>query len=77
MGGIRNPTFPIDLNTRLGAALARVLVDVRRATPDKAEDRLIVSAFNRPPNEAWNWPNLAPGPEPRQRPPARKEARRG
>jgi hypothetical protein len=77
MGGIHKPTLSIDLNTRLGASVARVLVEVARAAPDSAGGRLIVSAFHRPPNEAWHWPNLAPGPEPRDPPPARKEARRG
>jgi len=52
---------PLDLYARLGTAAAPILVDVRRATPHPAEDRLIVSAVHRPPQEVEQWSNLARG----------------
>ncbi len=61
MDGIRGPISSVDLYARLGTAAAPILVDVRRAAPDPAKDRLIVSAFHRPPQEVGRWSNLAPG----------------
>ena len=46
---------PTDLHGRLGTASAPVVVDVRRAVPDPARDRLIVAAFHRSPDDVERW----------------------
>jgi rhodanese-related sulfurtransferase len=46
---------PTDLHGRLGTASAPVVVDVRRAVPDTARDRLIVAALHRRPDDVVRW----------------------
>jgi rhodanese-related sulfurtransferase len=53
---------PSDLYAGLGTALAPVLVDVRRDDAFDADDRLIIGAFHRSPEEVTRWSNeLSPG----------------
>jgi rhodanese-related sulfurtransferase len=51
---------PTDLYARLGTASAPILVDVRPAIPT-ATDRLIASAFYRPPQDVKRWSELVLG----------------
>jgi rhodanese-related sulfurtransferase len=51
---------PTDLYARLGTASAPILVDVRPAIPTEG-DRLIVSAFYRPPDDVRRWSELVLG----------------
>jgi rhodanese-related sulfurtransferase len=60
MDGSVSSIFPNDLYARLGTASAPIVVDVRRAVPGPS-DRLMVSAFHRPPDEVARWSNLALG----------------
>ncbi len=60
MDGSASSIFPNDLHARLGTASAPIVVDVRRAVPGPS-DRLIVSAFHRPPDEVKRWSNLTLG----------------
>jgi rhodanese-related sulfurtransferase len=60
MDGSASSIFPNELHARLGTASAPIAVDVRRAVPSPS-DRLIVSAFHRPPDEVARWSNLALG----------------
>jgi rhodanese-related sulfurtransferase len=46
---------PTDLYARLGTALAPVLVDVRRKDAFEADDRLIIGAFHRVPEDVDRW----------------------
>jgi rhodanese-related sulfurtransferase len=55
MGGSLSSVSPTDLHGRLGTASAPVVVDVRRAVPDPAMDRLIIAAFHRPPDDVERW----------------------
>jgi rhodanese-related sulfurtransferase len=61
MDGPAPSISPNDLYARLGTGSAPMVVDVRRAIPDPASDRLIVSAFHRPPDEVERWSNLVLG----------------
>ena len=49
------PISPDDLYARLGTAKAPVLVDVRRRDAFEADDRLIVGAARRLPDEVAHW----------------------
>jgi rhodanese-related sulfurtransferase len=44
-----------ELYARLGTALAPMLVDVRRQEAFSADDKLIVGAFHRPPQDVDSW----------------------
>ena len=55
MNGNLPSVSPTDLHGRLGTASAPVVVDVRRALPDPAMDRMIVAAFHRPPDDVERW----------------------
>jgi rhodanese-related sulfurtransferase len=55
---------PTDLHGRQGRASAPVVVDVRRAVPDPATDRLIVAAFHRPPDGVARWSGDLPAKRP-------------
>jgi rhodanese-related sulfurtransferase len=50
-------TSPFDLYVRLGTASAPTVVDVRREAPESATDRMIASAFRRPPDKVETWSN--------------------
>ena len=57
MDGTGPPATPDDLYTRLGAASAPMLIDLRRQFAFKAGDHLIIGASYSPPEAldvAWN-----------------------
>ena len=51
MDGNLSSVSPGELHGRLGTASAPVVVDVRRAVPDPAKDRLIVAALHQAPED--------------------------
>src|ERR1700675_4633971 len=56
------PVSPMDLYSRLGTASAPMLIDVRRDDPFSTDDRLIIGAFHRRPDDVKHWQNdLLPG----------------
>ena len=55
MQGPQISTTPAALFARLGTAAAPVVVDVRRTAALAESDRLIVSAFHRPPEDVARW----------------------
>ena len=46
---------PMDLYSRLGTALAPILVDVRRQDAYEADDRLLIGAFHGAPEQIDRW----------------------
>ena len=46
---------PHDLYARLGTARAPVLVDVRREQAFRSDERMIVGAIHRPPEDVETW----------------------
>src|ERR1043166_2004613 len=56
------PVSPHDLYARLGTAAAPALIDVRREDSFSTDDRLIIGAFRRPPDDVERWGGeLPPG----------------
>ena len=55
MQGSQISITPTALFARLGTAAAPVVVDVRRTAALAESDRLIVSAFHRPPEDVARW----------------------
>jgi rhodanese-related sulfurtransferase len=51
---------PRELYARLGTASAPVLVDVRREDAFAADDRVIIGALRRPPNQVRQWLKALP-----------------
>ena len=64
MNGNLPSVSPTDLHGRLGTASAPIVVDVRRALPDPATDRMIVAAFHRPPDDVERWSRDLPSNRP-------------
>jgi rhodanese-related sulfurtransferase len=64
MAGTPSSVSPTDLHGSLGTALAPIVVDVRRAVPDPAKDRLIVAALHRPPDDVERWSKDLPANRP-------------
>jgi rhodanese-related sulfurtransferase len=60
MGGNRTSVSPSDLYTSLGTALAPMLVDVRQQEALSADDKLIIGAYHRPPEDVSRWLNELP-----------------
>ena len=58
MDGNLTSVSPGELYTRLGTALAPMLVDVRRQEALSADDRLIIGAYHRPPEDVNRWLNF-------------------
>ena len=54
------PVSPLDLYARLGTATAPVVIDVRRREAFDADDRMIVGAFHRSPEDVERWQNTLP-----------------
>ncbi len=63
MDGSKPPSIsPQDLYTAIGTAAAPVLIDVRRSAAFAADNRMIVGALRRNPDELQNWlPELPAG----------------
>jgi len=63
MNGQRSPSIsPESLYSLIGSATAPLVIDVRRAPVFDADDRLIVGAIRRSPDEVATWrPQLAAG----------------
>ena len=62
MDGKPSPISPNNLYARLGTASAPVLVDVRRQDAFGTDDRLIIGAFHRSPEDVERWrQDLPPG----------------
>src|SRR5262249_14844076 len=55
---------PEKLYARLGAASAPVLIDVRRAHAFNADDRLVIGAFHRAPEDVAHWRKNLPAGRP-------------
>ena len=56
MDGSKPPSIsPQDLYTAIGTAAAPVLIDVRRSAAFAADNRMIVGALRRNPDELLNW----------------------
>lgn len=55
MDGTPTPISPNELYARLGTAAAPLLLDVRRSDAFSADDKLIIGAFHRPPEEVDRW----------------------
>ncbi|MFL6937642.1 MAG: sulfurtransferase, partial [Xanthobacteraceae bacterium] len=51
---------PYDLYARLGTASAPLLLDVRREEAFAADDRLIIGALRRAPEDAGQWQKQVP-----------------
>ena len=51
---------PHDLYAQMGTARASVLVDVRREPAFRSDDRMIVGAIHRPPEEVEGWRDELP-----------------
>ena len=51
MDGTAPPVSPDDLYAQLGTAAAPLLIDVRRQDAFNADDRLIIGAARRPPDD--------------------------
>src|SRR6266568_7500514 len=64
MDAVALPVSPAELYARLGTASAPMLIDVRRGEAFDADDKLIIGAFHRAPQEMENW--LADVPASRQ-----------
>jgi rhodanese-related sulfurtransferase len=64
MAGTPSSVSPTDLHGSLGTASAPIVVDVRRAVPDPAKDRLIVAALHRPPDDVERWSKDLPANRP-------------
>ncbi len=60
MDGQTQPISSQQLYARLGTVHAPVLVDVRRQDGFVADDRLIIGAFHRPPEEVGRWQKELP-----------------
>jgi rhodanese-related sulfurtransferase len=63
MDGSKPPSiFPQDLYDAIGTAGAPILIDVRRGAAFAADNRMIVGAIRRSPDEIQNWrPELPSG----------------
>jgi rhodanese-related sulfurtransferase len=55
MDGQPIPVSPADLYTRLGTASSPVLIDVRRDDTFGTDDKLIIGAFHRRPDDVEHW----------------------
>lgn len=55
MDGAPTPISSNELYARLGTAAAPVLLDVRRNDAFSADDKLIIGAYHRPPQEVDRW----------------------
>jgi thiosulfate sulfurtransferase len=62
MDGSKPPSIsPQGLYGAIGTAGAPILIDVRRGAAFAADNRMIVGAIRRSPDEIPNWPELSPG----------------
>src|SRR5438128_8321328 len=62
MDGSTPSVSPNNLYTRLGTASAPVLIDVRRQDTFGTDDKLIIGAFHRSPEDVERWrKDLPPG----------------
>lgn len=64
MDGNALPISHDDLYARLGTAAAPLLIDVRKAEAFSADDRLIVGASHRPPQDVARWQGELPAGRP-------------
>jgi rhodanese-related sulfurtransferase len=64
MDGNTHPMSHDDLYARLGTAAAPLLLDVRKAEAFNADDRLIVGAAYRPPQDVARWQGALPAGRP-------------
>src|SRR5947208_2962064 len=55
---------PSALYARLGTAMAPIVLDVRRKDAFEGDDKLIVGAFRRPPEDVGLWSNELPSDRP-------------
>jgi rhodanese-related sulfurtransferase len=60
MDGNALPISPAELYARLGTAAAPVLIDVRRAEAFGSDDRLVIGASRRAPDDVAQWQNALP-----------------
>src|SRR5207245_7131686 len=61
MDGSKPPSIsPLDLYGAIGTAAAPVLIDVRRSAAFAADNRMIVGALRRNPDEIQNWREQLP-----------------
>jgi rhodanese-related sulfurtransferase len=60
MDGTEPLISPHDVYVRLGTAKAPIVIDVRRPDPLVKTERLIASAFHRPPDKVEQWPKDLP-----------------
>ena len=60
MDGTAPPVSSDDLYAQLGTAAAPLLIDVRRQDAFNADDRLIIGASRRPPDDVASWREQLP-----------------